>query len=368
MDKKYTYDDLIESLRKRNLQLLTLENEYKNSKQSIIVTNGKYKAKVKAYNYINENGKKEPLWFATNNPFIIDNINMFLKDKYDNDFQCISKASECINRDVLLKIKCNRCGCVIQKSLHNMRKTGVSRNIVACPNCDEHYESIHAIILKQIFKYYHPDTIEEDPSCINPITNHVMPTDIVNHRLKIAIEIQGQYHDREVQKKRDIIKKQYWLNRGYKFYDYSIDNVSVLEYIQYFFPDLKEIPSWINMEYNKKLNIVEIQKMLNSGMKIPQIAKKLNINVHRIYDALYCKKIYYPDKYLKGNNRPVLQLNLDFKIVKEYLSYTQAEKDNNLNKGSIADVVYHKRYKINNYYWIPKDLYQKGEFYISHNV
>ena len=122
--------------------------------------------------------------------------------------------------------------------------------------------------LKQLFKHYYPDTIEEDLSCVNPDTNKIMPTDIVNHRLKIAIEIQGQWHKYEKQQLRDRIKKEYWINRGYEFYDYPIDGVSVLEYAKYFFPDLVELPDWIRMDYNKKLNLVTIQGMLNDGLKV----------------------------------------------------------------------------------------------------
>lgn len=368
MNKKYTYDDLVISLESRRLKIVTKNEEYKNAKQDIIVTNGKYFALVKAYNYINQTGKKESSWFLSKNPFIIDNINVYLKENYGDSFTCISKPEDCLNRDVLLSIRCNRCGNIIQKSIHNMRKTGISRNIITCSNCDEHYESIHAIVLKQVFKHYYPDSIEEDPSCINPNTNHVMNTDIVNHRLKIAIEIQGQYHQRDTQQERDRIKKKYWIDRGYSFYDYPIDNISVLEYVQYFFPDLNEIPDWVKMDYNKKLNLSKIQKMINSGIKIPQIADELNVNSHRIYNALHCNKLYYPDDYTKGTNRAVVMLDMNYHIIKEYKSYVEAENDNGLTKGAIADVVHKKRYKIDNNYWIPKDLLQKGVISILHNI
>ena len=137
-------------------------------------------------------------------------------------------------------------------------KSGKNRNIVVCPNCDARLESLHALVLKQIFKYYDPDTVEEDPSCINPNTNCVMKTDIVNHKLKIAIEIQGGWHEREKQKERDKIKKDYWTGRGYKFYDYKIKDVSVLEYVQYFFPNINEIPEWVKFDYSNKLNLKQI--------------------------------------------------------------------------------------------------------------
>ena len=80
-----------------------------------------------------------------------------------------------------------------------------NRNIILCPNCDGRTESVHALVLKQMFKHYYPDTIEEDKSCINPLTCCILPTDIVNHRLKIAIEIQSQWHDFEDIKIKDVL-------------------------------------------------------------------------------------------------------------------------------------------------------------------
>lgn len=239
-----------------------------------------------------------------------------------------------------------------------LRKDGVHNGIL-CSNCDELLESVHAVVLKQLYVYYYPDTIIEDPSCINHNTNKIMKTDIVNHRLRVAIEIQGQYHDRDEQQIRDKIKKEFWLNMGYKFYDYKIEGVSVLDYVKLFFPDLEEIPKWIKMDYGKKLNLVEIQNMLNKGFKIADIAEKLNIQTHRIYDALYSNKIFYPQNYLKSNKRPVIMLTNNMEYINEYPSYAAAERDNNITKGLIASCVCSKTYYSSGYYWIPKDIYIK---------
>ena len=141
-----------------------------------------------------------------------------------------------------------------------------------------------------MFKYYYPDTIEEEKSCRNPITNKIMPTDIVNHNMKIAIEIQSEWHDNKYSKIKDAIKKEFWINKGYSFYDPDIRDYSVLEICQLFF-DIEELPDFINYNYSNKLNIKEIQSMLNEYVSIPQISNMLNINIHRIYDALYSGKI-----------------------------------------------------------------------------
>lgn len=243
-----------------------------------------------------------------------------------------------------------------------MRKTGVSRNIMCCPNCDKNTESVHALVLKQIFKHYYPDTIEEECSCINPNTQRVMPTDIVNHRLKIAIEVQGQYHKMDSQKERDIIKKQFWQSKNYSFYDYPIDGISVLSYIQYFFPDIREIPNWVDFNYNSKLNIIEIQKLLDAGYKVKEIADILLINVHRIYDALHNGNLIYPEEYIKSNRHPVIMLDKNFNYIKEFGSMRDAERENNITKGLIASCIYYKTYRSNGFYWIPKELYNNSFF------
>lgn len=368
MKKKYSFDDLKRGLAEKGLQVLTQECDYANSKQFVDVSNGIYKASILAYNYIGKNSKDEPSWFYVRNPYIIDNINKYLELNCGDNFTCISDKCECITRDTPLKIMCNRCGNIVTKSLHGMRKTGVSRNIVACPNCDGNTESLHALVLKQIFKYYYPDSIEEEKSCINPNTKCVMPTDIVNHRLKIAIEVQGQYHKIPAQKERDLIKKQFWENKQYTFYDYPIDNVPVLTYIQYFFPDLKEIPDWVDFNYNSKLNLHVIQKMLDDGYKVLEIADELSINVHRIYDALHLGNLMYPQDYIKGTRRPVIMLDKDLRYLKEYPSFSDAEIDNEITRGLIASCVYYGTYHSNGHYWIPKDLYTNGFIKQLHNI
>ena len=246
--------------------------------------------------------------------------------------------------------------------MFNAIRKDSDHNGLSCHNCDELLESVHAIVLKQLYVHYYPDTVIEDPSCINPSTNRVMKTDIVNHRLKIAIEVQGQYHDRASQKERDKIKKTFWLSKGYKFYDYKIDGISVIDYAKLFFPDLKEMPKWIKMDYSKKLNLVIIQDMLNEGMKVTEIAEKLNINAHRIYDAIHGNKLYYPQNYSKNNKRSIVMLSIDMGYIKEYPSFAEAERDNGMAKGLIASCVYTKSYYSSGYYWIPKDIYVSQNF------
>lgn len=142
-----------------------------------------------------------------------------------------------------------------------------------CPNCDGRNESIHALVLKQLFLHNHPDTVVEDRSFINTNTGKACPTDIVNHRLKIAIEIQSQWHDFEDIKLKDKMKM-----------------------CKLFF-NIDSIPEYVNYDYSNKLNLKEIQSMLNNGNVVAEIASKLNVDKHRIYDAIHNKKLFYPKNY-----------------------------------------------------------------------
>lgn len=77
-NKKYDYNDLKNNLKGRGFELLTKKDEYKNSRQKIIISNGKYKTYISAGRFLYKNKEIEPYWFSKNNPFIIDNINNYL--------------------------------------------------------------------------------------------------------------------------------------------------------------------------------------------------------------------------------------------------------------------------------------------------
>ena len=134
-----------------------------------------------------------------------------------------------------------------------------------------------------------------------------MPTDIVNHRLKIAIEVQSQWHDFPDKIERDKMKRDYWINRGYSFYAPDIRNYTILEMCQLFF-NLEELPDYLDYTLNKRINLKEIQKQLNSGKAILEIASEMNLSAHRIYDALYDGRLFYPEGYQNNCFVSVLRL------------------------------------------------------------
>lgn len=311
-----------------------------------------YKYKI-GYNAAINGTKFEKV--SKGNPFSIDNINKYL---FDNNcqFECISNEyeSDCSP----LEFKCLNCGEIVVSRWDNInRNDNMSRNRIVCPKCGGRNESIHALVLKQIFMHEYPDTEVEEKSCVNPNTNRIMPTDIVNHKLKIAIEIQSQWHDYENIQIKDKIKKDYWINKGYNFYDPDIRDYTVLEMCQLFFP-INEIPNYVDYNYANKLNIKEIQDLLNQGMNMVDIANKLNISTHRLYDAVHAGKIYYPDNYQRADQTPIIQFDLQWRKIAEYKTIQEAAVANNLKAGNISTAFRHNRNYSGGYYWMKKADYQ----------
>lgn len=290
------------------------------------------------------------------NLYSIYNINRYLVNS-NIPFRCIS--SFYINNITDLEFVCDRCGSHVMKpwiNIHRNDRDKQSRYHITCPNCDGRLESIHALVLKQIFKHYYQDTIEEERSCVNPSTGKVLPTDIVNHRLKIAIEIQSQWHDFPDQKVTDSYKKKFWLDKGYSFYDPDIRNYTVLEMCQLFF-DIDELPDYINYEYSNKINIKKIQDFLNDGMPVLDIADKLGISEHRIYDALHSGKLYYPDNYRNACFIPIVQLDMCGKFIREFDSINEANRLYGFKVGGISRALSLGRHYSNGSYWYYKDEY-----------
>lgn len=233
------------------------------------------------------------------NPYSIDNINLYLHNYTENKYVCISEdysGSKCKNLKVLHK-KCNKIFLTSWRQLVRHKDNFKITKDIICPFCGSNTESWHAIILKQIFLHEYNDTITEDRSCINPLTNCVIPTDIVNHNLKIAIEIQSEYHDRKNQKAKDKLKKEFWINKGYSFFDPDIREYNILQMINLFFPDIKKLPSYIDYSQGNKLNINMIQQLLNEGYAVLEIGKIMKVNPHRVYDAIGSNKVFYPSNY-----------------------------------------------------------------------
>lgn len=236
--KKDIYNEIVKEAEKRNLTLLSTKDEFIKDKTYIHLYDGiyYYKSNVSSFLYGNTSAP-----FGKNNPYTIQNINIYLKNKKDCNVICLSNSY--IDRNHELDFKCLDCGLEFKMAWHNAYRNDGWHNGIRCPSCGLHTESLHASILKQVFLHEYPDTVVEEKSCISTITGNILPTDIVNHSLKIAIEIQSQYHDKEYQKQKDEIKKSYWLSQNYHFYSPDIRDYTVLEMVQLFFPNILEILS-----------------------------------------------------------------------------------------------------------------------------
>ena len=355
-----TYQDVRDNLKKIGFILDVKEEEFTGVTKCALYCHDLdgYKYQI-TYNAVMRG--KIPDKFNRGNPFTIENINHFLKST-NIPFECIS--DEYIDSINPLEFICKRCGEHVFRSWRNVNKNdNTNRHRIICSNCDGRTESVHALVLKQMFKYYYPDTIEEEKSCRNPITNKIMPTDIVNHNMKIAIEIQSEWHDNKYSKIKDAIKKEFWINKGYSFYDPDIRDYSVLEICQLFF-DIEELPDFINYNYSNKLNIKEIQSMLNEYVSIPQISNMLNINIHRIYDALYSGKIIRPKGYCDADCRQIVQVDLQGSYVNEYNSISEASKITGIKSYAISSAFTRKNHYSSGFYWFDNDDYYKCNYNI----
>lgn len=298
------FKKIVRLLSDKNLKPLFSEDEYigmRNTKLPISNLIG-YKAPfLSEYCY---RADIEPGWFHVSNPYTIENINLYLFNETDGEYECISSVYTG-NKDPLtiLHHKCNRT--FEAKWINLYRKPSEkepNRHGTRCPYCTGlRSQSLHAVVLKQLFLKLKDSTVIEDRSCINPLTNCIMPTDIVNHKEKIVVEIQSWFHDFDDRKEKDKIKKDFWESRGYIVYTPDIRDYTVLEMAQIFFPDLKGIPDWIRYDFENKLNVDVAQELLDNGLLVTDVALEMGVSPHRIYDAIYSKRLRYPDNYKNKN-------------------------------------------------------------------
>lgn len=357
--KANNYDEVSNNLLQYGYKLLVKKEDYMGTTINplVCIDDNNYMYVV---NYTEILKGVKPKQVHKSNPYSIYNISIFLKT-YNLSFTITS--DEYLGKKGLLSFKCNRCGENVESTWDRINRETIRNGIktrgrLYCPYCDGSTESQHALVLKQVFMHEYPDTILEDKSCINPTTLKIMPTDIVNHRLKIAIEIQSEYHDNR--KDKDLIKKQYWINRGYQFYDPDIRQYDVLEMCQLFFK-IDNIPNYVNFNFSNKIPIKKIQEMLDEGLIVPEIAKALNINSHRIYDGLHYGKLHRRDDYTNPCQTPVVQLDLDENFIAEYPSINAAQRATGVPSGNISSTLLDGRNYANGYYWCYKEDYKNNK-------
>lgn len=301
------------------------------------------------------------------NPYSILNINLFLEKNASGKYKCISDSYE-KNNDYLV-FECQRCGSKIKNKWINvcrdryLESPSDNKTGLFCEHCEQRKkESAHATVLKQVWEHEEPDTITEDKSVVNDKTGKIMPTDIVNHRLKIAIEVQSWYHDFPDIMYKDEIKKNYWISHGYKFYAIDHRDYSIIQMINLFFPHINEIPDYVDMSYSSCFDCVTAQKLLDIYGSVSIVAKEMNVNPHIIYDSIANKRMHYPETYRNNKYIPVVQLDLNGECVREYNNISQAEKHTGVN--GISQAFRKGRNYCGGYYWVKKDDYDAGNYNI----
>lgn len=220
------------------------------------------------------------------NKFSIYNMNRYFDLYRNGEYKCLDERY--LTNTQYLNIKHIKCGKTFKSPWCDMRYHNNERGHRVARQCPYCYkgtlESYHACVLKQVFKHEFPNTILEDKSCINPLTHRPLPTDIVNHENKIAIEIQSKFHEKEYQQFKDQIKRNYWVNNGYNFYALDIRDYTVVQMIQLFFPNISEIPNYVKTSSENIDRYIIAQDLINSKKyNNIEIAKKLNISVQSLY-------------------------------------------------------------------------------------
>jgi len=389
-ESRISYTEVLEKVRQNGYYLVSSEfkEPISNKKISLYDKNGYYYETL----WSDLKKGKKPKMFHPCNKYTIQNINNYLKINRNNEYECISKKYINNTTDLLFRHKI--CNTLFNASFVEMKGKMSQNNkdlyYKKCPNCNTaKTESNHASILKQVFLHEYPDTITEDRTCINPKTNHCLPTDIVNHRLKIAIEIQSSFHDCAERKWVDNYKKNFWIKLGYNFYDPDIREYSILDMIQLFFPFISSIPNYVDYNFSNCVDFVKVQSMLDNGYSIKEISNILDVKTTTIRGLITSKKIQLPNEYKNKvfKIKPIIRLSKNGSFIERFESLCDADKKG-FAPGTIRRVlnkqqdfsydsfwVYEEDYKNNNYI-IPEikkdkfnmsvDKYDKNNNFICH--
>ena len=274
---------------------------------------------------------RRPNKFYNSNKFSIYNINRWLNLNGMNNYVCLSH--QYISNSDKLKFIHLTCGTVFHASLVEIKDKKCENNkdlrYKRCPYCyDNLSESRHARILKQIFIHEYSDTIIEERSCVNPKTKYSLPTDIVNHRLKIAIEVQSSYHDTLYQKEKDNYKKNYWINKGYNFYSPDIRDYSIIEMIQLFFPNITSIPSYVKLNDDLDKRYKTLQSYLDMGYSTHEISHITGLKYSYIYSLIYKGILILPEQYKEKvlKIQKIIQLTKDNQYIQTFDSLSDANR------------------------------------------
>jgi len=312
--------------------------------------------------------KHRPLRYSPRNPYSIENINVLLNDIRNGEYYCpLGQEYKGNNNDLIFVHK--PCGTHFVSTLVAMQGKQIGQHYKYYKHCQicypEKIESTHASVLKQVFLHEYPSTTTEDKSCMNPDTRRALPTDIVNHNLKIVVEVQSSYHDDPDKQRLDNIKKQYWLNKGYQYYCPDIRDYDVLEMVQLFFPKIKRIPDYIDYHYSDIIDYHLVQSYLDQGETVKDVAHKLNLQVYQIHNSISRGLVALPEQSKRKamDAKGLVHLDKEGNFIKEYEFLNDVSKDN-YALGTIQRVLRGQQKFAYDSYWVYSSNYYSGNYQI----
>lgn len=194
----------------------------------------------------------------------------------------------------------------------DVRPSDVLKGHSMCDKCNsEKHESVMATTLKQVLKYYYAKTEWEYDLGFRGLKNGVSKYDIFIPELNTVIECQSRYHDTLEQQIIDSNKKEYAIFKGYKYVSIDARNYSVLQVIQMFFPNIKEIPNYIDIKKDtiKTYEYEEVQNLLNKGCTYKDISDLLNIRYEYVRQIIFVGKLSKPKTHYKSNYKRIICVN-----------------------------------------------------------
>lgn len=277
-----------------------------------------------------------------------------------NKFVKLKDGEKYITCDIKINHICSVCG-----NDWLARPSQVLTGHIMCNSCARKYhESIHATLIKQVYKYHYKESLWEERIYINNGENYC-DIDIVNHARKEAVEIDGVQHQRvsgwhKLQAKRlgvtpeEILKQQqirdmrvneYFEKIGYRLIRINIEKLSPLEALQQLFPEYKSIPDWVdfsNKKASKSWDVSKAQELLNQYTPMSVIARTLGVSQALISKSVKNNVLIKPKEYLTLNER-AWDINIAQQMLNEYISYKEIREKLNISEGSFRHALYCKK-------------------------
>jgi len=247
-----------------------------------------------------------------------------------------------------------------------------------CPDCsNEQRESIMATTLKQVLKHEYPDTIWEHDVGFRTPKNYIGRYDIYSPQLdNLLIECQSEYHDNPKQQEIDRLKKEYAINNNYNYLAIDKRDYSPLQAVQLFFPEIKEIPDYVDISKNTYVywDVDLAQKLINEYYSIKSIAKIINVPYTTLQSGILrdSLNIILPEDYHRRTNsqyKKIVCLTKDGKFIKEYYNITSAKIDfGNKKSSNISICLLGKTETAYGYKWMYFDEYVKYKNKITNSI